>query len=45
MMNGTDQLAIINQHMAKARDDLDTIYKRMETVNQRFGQITEPVGR
>ncbi len=34
MMNGTDQLAVINQHIATARDGLDTIYQRMETANQ-----------
>ena len=39
MMNGTDQLAVINQHMAKARDGLDTIYQRMETANQRLVRL------
>jgi hypothetical protein len=39
MMNGTDQLAVINQHMAKARSGLDTIHQRMETANQRLVKL------
>jgi hypothetical protein len=39
MMNGTDQLAVINQHIATARDGLDTIYQRMETANQRLVRL------
>ncbi|MEJ2475354.1 MAG: hypothetical protein P8Y74_15905, partial [Desulfobacterales bacterium] len=39
MMNGTDQLAVINQHMAKARSGLDTIHRRMETANQRLVKL------
>ena len=39
MMNGTDQLAVINQYMAKARDSLDTIYQKMETANQRLVRL------
>jgi hypothetical protein len=39
MMNGTDQLAVINQHMAKARSGLDTIHRRMETTNQRLVKL------
>jgi hypothetical protein len=39
MMNGTDQLAVINQHMAKARSGLDTIHRRMETANQQVVRI------
>ena len=39
MMNGTDQLAVINQHMAKARSGLDTIHQRMETANQQVVRI------
>ena len=39
MMNGTDQLAVINQHMAKARSGLDVIHRRMETANQQVVRI------
>ncbi|MGB7920673.1 MAG: hypothetical protein WCF40_11505 [Desulfobacterales bacterium] len=39
MMNGTDQLAIINQHMAKARSGLDAIHQRMESANQQVVRI------
>jgi hypothetical protein len=39
MMNGTDQLAVINQHMAKARSGLDAIHRRMETANQQVVRI------
>jgi hypothetical protein len=39
MLNGTDQLAIINQHIAKARSDLDTIYQRMEAGNQQLVRL------
>jgi len=39
MMNGTDQLAVINQHMAKARSGLDAIHQRMETANQQVVRI------
>ncbi len=36
MMNGTDQLAIINQHVEKARNGLDTTHQRMETVSRQL---------
>ncbi|MGD8970882.1 MAG: hypothetical protein PVG01_05710 [Desulfobacterales bacterium] len=39
MMNGADQLAIINQHLATARDGVDTISRRMEAVNQRLARL------
>ncbi|MFY9705466.1 MAG: hypothetical protein WAJ95_06080, partial [Desulfobacterales bacterium] len=39
MMNGTDQLAIINQHMAKARSGLDAIHQRMESANRQVVRI------
>lgn len=44
MMNGTDQLAIINQHMATARNGLDTIHQRMETANQQMARIRNQLG-
>ena len=39
MMNGTDQLAVINQHIATARSDLDTIHRGMESANQHVVRI------
>jgi hypothetical protein len=39
MMNGTDQLAVINQHMATVRNGLDTIHQRMETANQQMVRL------
>ena len=39
MMNGTDQLAIINQHIEKARNELDTIHQRMEAENQQLSRL------
>ncbi|MFZ0131774.1 MAG: hypothetical protein WAK95_04480, partial [Desulfobacterales bacterium] len=45
MLNGTDQLAVINQHIATARKALDTANQRMESANQRLvrlrSQLTE----
>jgi hypothetical protein len=39
MISGTDQLAIINQHINSARSGLDAIHKRKESANQRFVQL------
>ncbi|MGB5617840.1 MAG: hypothetical protein WBM78_13440, partial [Desulfobacterales bacterium] len=39
MMNGADQLAIINRHLATARDGVDTIYQRMEAANQGLARL------
>ena len=39
MMNGTNQLAVINQHIATARNGLDAVYRRMEAANQQISQL------
>ncbi len=39
MINGTDQLAIINQHINTAHSGLDAIHKRKESANQRLVQL------
>ena len=39
MMNGTNQLAVINQHIATARNGLDAVYRRMEAANQEISQL------
>lgn len=39
MMNGTDQLAIINQHIATARNGLDAIQQRMEAANRQLAYL------
>ncbi|MGB8427934.1 MAG: hypothetical protein WCD88_19270 [Desulfobacterales bacterium] len=39
MLNGTNQLAVINQHIDKTRNDLDTIHRRMEAANQQVVQL------
>jgi chromosome segregation ATPase len=39
MMNGTDQLAIINQHIATARNGLDAIHQRMEAANRQLAYL------
>lgn len=39
MMNGAEQLAIINRHLATARDGVDTIYQRMEAANQGLARL------
>ena len=39
MISGTDQLAIINQHINSARSGLDAIHMRKESANQRLVQL------
>ena len=39
MMNGTDQLAIINQHINTARSALDNLHQRKEAANQQLVQL------
>lgn len=39
MINGTDQLAVINQHIATARDEQVAIHQRMEAANQQGARI------
>ena len=39
MMNGADQLAIINQHIETARNGLGTIHQRMEAANQQLVRL------
>ena len=39
MMNGTDQLAIINQHINTARSTLDKLHQRKEAANQQLVQL------
>jgi hypothetical protein len=39
MINGTDQLAIINQHIDTARSGLDAIHKRKEEVNRQLANL------
>jgi hypothetical protein len=36
MINGADQLAIINQHINKTRSNLNSLHKRQEEANQRL---------
>ena len=38
MINGTDQLGIINQHIDRARNSLGTLYQRKESLNQQLVQ-------
>jgi hypothetical protein len=39
MMNGTDQLAILNQHIDAARTSLDDLHHRKEAANQQLVQL------
>ncbi len=39
MINGKDQLAIIDEHIATARSSIDAIHRRLESVRQRLTEI------
>jgi chromosome segregation ATPase len=39
MINGTDQLGIINQHINTSRHTLDTLHQRRENANQQLVQL------
>lgn len=39
MINGMDQLAIINQHISTTRNKLDTLHRRKEAANQQLRQV------
>ncbi len=43
MINGSEQLAIINQHVNTARSGLEAIHKRKESANQRLVQLRNQV--
>jgi hypothetical protein len=39
MMRGSDQLAIIDQHILAARRDMETMHNQLETANQRLVEV------
>lgn len=43
MINGKDQLAIIDEHIATARTSIDAIHRRLESVRQRLTEIRNQI--
>ena len=43
MINGMDQLAVLNQHIDTARNTLDTLHQREEAANQKRLQLRNQV--